>query len=81
MMPLWIPLMLTVLGMLIAIFAQPIGNFNAWIVPHLPAAGQKFYAMTSLGRPFDSSVWVAYNRLGGIIVAVGGAVMLYFQHR
>ncbi len=50
---------------LVAVFAEPVGRFNEDLVYVLPHSVRRTYRKMSLGKPYDSPMWIRYNRIGG----------------
>jgi hypothetical protein len=69
---------IAVVGVAVAVFAKPLARSQERVVQLLPAPLQRFYRVIGAGAPFDSPPWIAHNRIGGMLIALFGAILAAF---
>ena len=70
---------LAAVGLLAAVFAQPLATSQERVVQVLPEPLKRFYRLVGVGMPFDAPPWVAYNRIAGLLVMLFGALLAAFD--
>jgi Flp pilus assembly protein TadB len=63
------------LGLAAAVFAEPLARSQERVVQMLPRPLERFYRIIGAGAPFDSPPWIAYNRIGGTLIALLGTAL------
>lgn len=66
------------IGVIAAIFAQPLATSQERVVQKLPTPLNRFYRLIGAGQAFDSPPWVAYNRIAGLLLVLFGTMVAAF---